>query len=186
MRSGVRATIAGVSVFSLDDLYTAGIGFDLAGAWLLGRGLLPSLPDLRQRSTVGGFENADVDAVADRADATMGFVALGVGFVLQAAGYVLSLLDVDVTTGSSAAAVAMGLCLLTLATSLAVARPLRRLILHRTLARLACVGYDGQPQSRDVEWLRAKGQALDIPAIVHTDGTPESDADYCVRVFGSE
>lgn len=44
-------------MLSLEDLFTVGIGQDVAGAYLLSRGLLASPGDLRVTETIGGMEN---------------------------------------------------------------------------------------------------------------------------------
>ena len=71
-------------MLSIEDLFLAGLGFDVAGAVLLGRSLLWSPADARRRTGMWiGFNAADLAAAArDRADAIFGIFGLATGFVL--------------------------------------------------------------------------------------------------------
>lgn len=84
-------------LFDVQQLFAAGIGFDLAGAGLLVKGLLSSPRDLALKS--GSYYNSNphlgVSVARDKVDALTGLVTLGVGFALQAIGYVV------VTAGAS-------------------------------------------------------------------------------------
>jgi hypothetical protein len=79
--------------FDIQQLFAVGIGFDIAGATLLARGLLASPHEIAIRSgTYMGYNaSVSVGAARDRIDALVGLVALGVGFTLQAAGYLIEL-----------------------------------------------------------------------------------------------
>ena len=91
--------------FSLSDLFVVGIGFDLAGAFMLAKGLLMS-----PRQMLGGGLNAAgqgyspatiYERARDFVDARTGICSLVVGFLLQAAGYLVLLsTDVNETTGA--------------------------------------------------------------------------------------
>jgi hypothetical protein len=79
-------------LLSIDDLFTAGAGLDIAGAILLGRGLLaaPTTMVGRAGSPFGGANyKALASEVEDRVDAVAGVAAIGAGFLAQATGYML-------------------------------------------------------------------------------------------------
>ena len=97
----------GVSIcdyLSLSDLFVVGIGFDLAGAFLLAVGLLTSAKQM----VAGGLNAAAMgyspETIHDRArdfvDARSGIASLLLGFLLQAVGYLILLgRDVNETPG---------------------------------------------------------------------------------------
>lgn len=66
----------------MEDLFVAGIGFDIAGAWLLARGLLASSDELalRTASLWGGNPAAVAGQIDDRIRGTIGVAALIAGF----------------------------------------------------------------------------------------------------------
>lgn len=74
----------------LQDLYTAGIGFDLGGAFLLARGLINSPAELIRLA--GSYWDSNkyqaLSVARNRLDAVAGVAGLGAGFLLQAVGYV--------------------------------------------------------------------------------------------------
>lgn len=101
----------------LQDLYTAGIGFDLGGAFLLARGLINSPAELSRLSgTYFDFNKFQAISVAkNRLDAVAGVSGLGAGFILQAVGYVTLVSRPHSTrTGLDEAFVAAAFALLTL------------------------------------------------------------------------
>jgi hypothetical protein len=73
----------------LQDFFTAGLGFDLGGAFLLARGLISSPAQLNQKA--GSFYGSNaylaVSVARDRIDALSGVSALAIGFLLQTVGY---------------------------------------------------------------------------------------------------
>lgn len=79
--------------FELEDLFTAGIGCDLGGAFLLARGLINRPAELTRLA--GSFWGSNsyqaVDVAKNRLDAIAGVSCLGVGFILQATGYIATL-----------------------------------------------------------------------------------------------
>jgi hypothetical protein len=85
--------------FSIDDLFTAGLGLDLAGAILLGFGLLVSPSDIARRSaTYLGYSAAEALSLArSRFDAISGLSSIAVGFPCQAAAYAAILGGVNVS-----------------------------------------------------------------------------------------
>jgi hypothetical protein len=78
---------------SLEDLFVAGIGFDLAGALLLARGLLVDPREfVRRASSAWGVSSVSIGSQANnRIDASFGAAGLVVGFLLQATGYEVTL-----------------------------------------------------------------------------------------------
>jgi hypothetical protein len=77
------------SYLSLADLFTAGLGFDVAGAGLIAYGLFLSPQGIAIRTTAWLGYNAE-EAVAlarGRVDAISGFLALGIGFICQGVAY---------------------------------------------------------------------------------------------------
>src|SRR5262245_54836778 len=85
--------LATQDVFVLQDLFAIGLGFDIAGAFLLALGLLVSPREIARRSAIyPGFNSALMASQArDRADGEIGLVSLVAGFVLQALAYALTL-----------------------------------------------------------------------------------------------
>jgi hypothetical protein len=72
-------------LFSYEDIFVAGIGFDIAGAVLVAKGLLLSSPSiLRLSSSYWGFSPPEVVArVEDKVSTYFGIGALLLGFLLQ-------------------------------------------------------------------------------------------------------
>jgi hypothetical protein len=71
------------------DLFMAGLGFDIAGAVFLARGLLASPANMARRRRMYSDFSAPlaVGQARDRVDGEVGVVALVGGFVCQAVGY---------------------------------------------------------------------------------------------------
>jgi hypothetical protein len=122
------------SFFSIDDLFTAGLGFDLAGACLLGIGLLVGPGEIFRRSgTFTGYNAANIVSLAkDRVDATAGFAAIILGFLCQGIGYAAIVWGAGAETGWRPALGAISAGLLAAALSFVVWRITR----HRRLVRL--------------------------------------------------
>jgi hypothetical protein len=97
-------------MFSLADLFTIGVGFDLLGGFFLGRGLLASPKEIVRRvgdkRFGGGSPALVVSQLQSRSDAVIGLVLLGLGFGLQASGYISVIGGATVQTGAGRAAVA--------------------------------------------------------------------------------
>lgn len=103
--------------FSVDDAFTVGVSFDLLGGYLLARGLLASPFDIARRTirptTWGrGFNEAEaVSHIHSRVDAQVGLSSLGLGFGLQAGGYVAAIAGAPIETGAARALVSVALAL---------------------------------------------------------------------------
>jgi hypothetical protein len=109
------------SYLDVQDFFTAGLGCDIGGAYLLAKGLLLGAPDLTRLS--GSFYDtnkyAAVSMARDKIDAMSGLAALGVGFLLQAIGYIDGLAGWGGTTTNSGEA-AVGALFLVLAIAVVV------------------------------------------------------------------
>ena len=78
-------------LFAVEDLFAVGLGLDIAGGYLVARGLLTDDADLATVRTFAGMgAQSTVARVQDRVDASFGLLYLGAGFALQAAGYAAS------------------------------------------------------------------------------------------------
>ena len=91
------------SLVSWSDVFVVGIGFDIAGAYLLAKGLLMSDRQVLglARSYYGGSPDQVVARVDDRIAGKVGVVALVVGFLFQLAGYVINVSIASATTSTS-------------------------------------------------------------------------------------
>jgi hypothetical protein len=76
-------------VFGLEDLFVVGLGFDIAGAWLVARGLIasPSELALRTASLWNGNPVTTASQIKDRMSGQLGLASLVLGFSLQGVGY---------------------------------------------------------------------------------------------------
>ncbi len=74
----------------LEDLFPLGLGFDIAGAYLLAKGLLLSPQQIRGLSgTFFGWNPREiVGRVDDKIAGTFGLLSLALGFLAQGVGYV--------------------------------------------------------------------------------------------------
>jgi hypothetical protein len=128
-------------IASIDDLFMAGIGLDVAGAYLLGRGLLtrPATIIRKSNSPYGGVSYATAAGqISDRVDAIAGIATLVAGFTVQAAAYIL-LIGFDLSGGRGwARAVAASACaVVTVAAALMVDRRTRWLRLRPQIIEYA-------------------------------------------------
>jgi hypothetical protein len=101
------------ALFSVDDAFTVGASFDLVGGYLLGRGLLASPSEIARRGgTYWGYNAAEtISQVKAGADARVGLTSLGIGFMLQAGGYVALIAGARVDTGAWRAIASVALSL---------------------------------------------------------------------------
>jgi hypothetical protein len=141
-----------VAIAGFNDVFAAGLGCDLAGAYLLAQGLLTSPTDAANRTAMSqnSFASWNVRAAEDRADGSAGVIALCTGFLLQALGYVLQIGGVSShTKGPSAAAVGIVCLAAGLATAFAFARVTRWPWTRSYLAELAHYDYGGRQDAPD-------------------------------------
>lgn len=171
--------------FGYEDLFLAGLGADIVGAYLVARGLLQPIPQL---ATAGGtmyaLERAKAPyAVEDRIRGTVGLVALVIGFLLQAAGYT------DILARHHALAYGKREALTGVGLALAIAlfvylfeRLVRPPWRDRLLIRVARFDHTGARLLREkplAHVLRSFGEQLGKSGL-----QDESDVAYCWRVFG--
>jgi hypothetical protein len=97
----------GVSVVAYSDVFAAGLGFDIAGAVLVAKGLITPANEYAGQvaQSRNSFAWARVRAATDYADGRAGVIALGGGFAFQALGYALSIGGVSANTKGSTASV---------------------------------------------------------------------------------
>lgn len=176
---------------SLQDVSAAGIGLDIAGAWLLGRGLLQQPKQVARRAMAEHGMNIDEAAaqIEDRADAQPGLMLLVLGFFLQALGYVLSLWiedggELGWRRGVMAAAFGLGAAAL----GLLVGGLGRERRIKRFAVRTARYVEPDDP-CPDVDWLASMGLALGFISIESDMRCDQSGSyihpeSYVRRVFG--
>lgn len=152
--------------FSVDDLFTVGVSFDLLGGYLLGRGLLATPLDIARRTQtlVGANPPEMVSQIEARADGQAGLIALLAGFLLQAAGYLALIAGVKVNTGGGRAALAALLALLAAVIAWLVIGRVRQRLLRRLVVDVARANpqTDNMEQYPDAQVLVSLGCHLGI------------------------
>jgi hypothetical protein len=130
-----------MGVFSIDDLFTVGVGFDLMGGYFLGRGLVAGVPEIVRRTESYWGSNAieRVSQLQAGADGVIGLVLLGFGFALQAAGYLALIGGAGFATGTGRALVAAGLMLAAALVALPVSRRIHGRLTRRFVRNAASV-----------------------------------------------
>ena len=169
------------SLFSYEDIFVAGIGFDIAGAYLLARGLIQSPPRiLILSSSFFGFNPAQVVArIEDKVSAYFGVSTLVLGFLAQLVGYVLDLALRSAPPASPARAyVAVGVAASAIAVVIGVYRSLRRPLGRRAIFDIAHFGTSGKQPDPYGHSLKALGTAFGYPTL-----ESESDQAYAKRVW---
>jgi hypothetical protein len=173
-------------VLSYEDLFVLGIGFDLAGAFLVARGLLATPIQIMRRSYVGGLGMEPflaVEAVAqarDRADGVVGMCALLLGFVLQGAGYGAVLSGAHVaTSGTTRTAIGSVLPLLAIVVTGLGTRRFRKRFVKRQCIMVASYDLRGEHVPPYGRRLMLLGAEIGEPA-----RAGERQVDYARRVFG--
>jgi hypothetical protein len=187
---GVRVGTVCVT-FSVEDLFTAGLGLDLAGAYLLALGLLREPWQIAYLGTWYGAMQQSSAAALDRVRAEFGASALGLGFGLQMAGALAVLDGAAVRTGRSEVVAGLVIGLGTFGLAMLAYWVLHRARLRRLVVQVAREtpwdrGGDIEPGDSHPPWLphlRALvqlGQELDLS--VRRAG--ESESGYAERVYG--
>jgi hypothetical protein len=175
---------------SVEDLFTAGLGLDLAGAILLALGLLREPWQIAYLGTWYGPMRQSSAAALDRVRAEFGAAALGFGFGLQTAGCLVVLGGATVHTGRSEVVAGFVIGLGAFGLVMLSYRAFHRARLRRLVVQVACEtpwdrGGDDEPGAHP-SWLphlRALvqlGQELDLSP--RRDG--EFEAEYAERVYG--
>ncbi len=169
-------------MFELTDLFAAGIGLDLAGAYLLALGLLQSPQRIRRRSTFGGlYPGGLIGDVENRSTARIGLTSLLAGFSLQAVAYVLQL-GFGPYPGHSGSRAVIGA--VSAAVPALVVIVFERATRHRRFNRLiVCVArerFEGPPGDPDLEMLAKVAEWRGEPR-----RASEDDDAFASRVFGT-
>lgn len=168
--------------FSYEDIFVAGIGFDIAGAFLLARGLLfLSAPEiLNLAASYYGWSPPEIVArVEEKVSTNIGVGALVLGFLFQLLGYVLDLALRNASPASLARAwwavsVAAIAILLTIVTYVLLLPPWRR----RLLLDIAHYDKSGKQPYPFGQYLKIFGAVIGSPAL---EG--ESEEAYAKRVW---
>lgn len=171
-------------LLALEDVFVGGLGFAVAGAYLLGRGLLPSPGALARRSRPD--DAAIVAAAQARVDALTGLIALALGFALHALGFVLVVGGAGPGERGVEGALVAVLCAAAGAGAvLAVWKGVRERATRSLLIEVArhdpLTGERGSRPAADR--LRAFGHELGYPLGLD-EATPDGAAVYARRVFG--
>jgi hypothetical protein len=172
------------NLVSWSDVFAIGIGFDIAGAYLLAKGLLMSDEQVLglARTYWDGSPDQVVARVDDRIAGATGLVGLVAGFIFQLAGYFISSSIAEVSQATSfmrgVATVVFAIgAIAVVAIAYVIARPGQR---RRLLIRLA--RYDQHSRLQPLPYgfyLLTFGRAARMPP--PRDG--ESQADYAKRVW---
>jgi hypothetical protein len=177
-----------MDVFTVADLFLIGLALDLAGAFILARGILGSPSIIVVAST--SFWNSNpllgVQGAEDRVDGRFGVGVLLSGFTLQAVGYFLDLaLSPSETTGICEALVALSMAVVAGGFAMLAWRVARPRLMKETLIEMARFEAKrvNEPPARSehpsAERLAWYGRTW------RQDGREgESDEDYAARVFG--
>jgi hypothetical protein len=177
---------------NLNELFALGLGFDIGGAYYLGRGLLASPKEIVRRST--SFYNVSgplaLSYTEDRADGLIGFGALGLGFFIQIAGYVLAAGGTASGAANASAAVfAISAAFVGAGAVFLAHRYLYRRIIRRTLSDVVMFQPRTGERGEHASWvlvytigreLKEPLSALEAGALQGGDGA----ARYARRVFG--
>jgi len=170
-------------VISYQDIFAVGIGLDIAGAFLLAKGLLLSTRQIRNLSaTYFDFSGPEVVArVEDKVSTQIGVAALGLGFMCQLTGYVLgALLSSNPPPSVLRAGAVIALALLAIGVvllgySIVLPHSRRRLLID-------FASYDGQGRKHDHPYggylLILGTLGINVPSL-----KDESQMDYAKRVW---
>ena len=169
----------------IDDIFTAGLGFEMAGAYLLARGVLSGPREMARRA-VSYYDFSAPLALAearDRVDGNAGIFGLVGGFALQVAGYVAALAGGENGHGSGRAAVAAAIAALAAAVALGIWRLAREAAVRRTLVTISSFDERGNTRRPSAARLRVFGAELgEEPR--PDERTPAGATEYARRVFG--
>jgi hypothetical protein len=179
------------SGFTVEDFFTLGLGFDLAGAVLLGLGLLRSPAQIAWTGTWFGVGDLRAAAIEDRVRAEFGGLALVVGFGLQLFGALAILYGATIDTGWDAVVVGAVTGAAGVVIVIGAYRGLRRQRLRKLLVRVARAIPSGRsdagetPEESRSDWLphgpelRKMGERAGFPAVTEDEPLPY----YLRRVF---
>jgi hypothetical protein len=170
------------------DLFSAGTGFDVAGAYLLARGLLVPSAKLADRiaKTRNTLGNLNVFRAEDRANGEIGVASLCFGFFLQAVAYTLEIGGLHAHTGGGwAAAVSVGCAIAAIATTATVARAFVPRRTRKYLIDVARWDKRGRwHELPDADELYDYGQMIDFSPLPDEFVDDQGLEKYAKRVFG--
>jgi hypothetical protein len=168
---------------SFEDVFVIGIGFDIAGAYLLAKGLLLSSRQiLRLSSSYFDFNPAQVVArVDDKVSTTLGLTSLVIGFLCQLAGYVGTLALAAPSSVSAGRGVAAAILAVVTIGAVLLTHRLALPYLRRQLL-LDIAHYDNSGKRQEIPYgfylLHLGAQAhMALPK------ENESQSDYALRVW---
>lgn len=179
---------ARMGCFVIEDLFAVGLGFDIAGAYLLARGLLAAPAEIARRSIgLPGFDPLLViNQARDRVDGRIGLFALLSGFFLQAVAYTLTLGGLGGGDGSLGRAIVAGaLCALAAALVLLPWKATKERLLFRTLVGVARFNYEQRPMTES-DKPYAGTLAFFAEELGYRIQAGESVPAFAKRVFGVE
>lgn len=180
-------------MLSVSDLFTVGLGIDVAGAYLLARGLLASPAVMaRRRKRWSDFNPSLAVAQAeDKVDAMFGLSALGIGFFIQTVGYVLTLAGIGGATGGSAALFGIALAVIAAALILVGHRYARTRGVKTQLIRIAMFssarsGDEERLEKPSAQQLYYYGVEMGVDPLPDESAAREAEGyvAYARRVFG--
>jgi len=171
-------------VLASEDLFLVGLGFDIAGALVLARGVLMRLPAISRlgaRKAVVPLDHAAA-LLRSRAEAEVGVVLLCGGFAVQAVGYGLTL-----SLGASSPSVLKALVGVALGlASLGAGLGLAKLTIKRRLKRLALRFAQTDPTTGIAAGAPSATQlGFFGKALGYEPSADETSDDYALRVFGA-
>lgn len=163
------------------DLFALGLGLDIAGGYLVARGLLKSDVDMATSRTWAGIgAQSTLAEASDRVDAGFGLTFLSFGFVLQAVGYLTTAAGVDAgPTGAGPAVAFIGTAAATVLVGLGVHRRFAARRVRVTALRVLQLDGSGVPRARPA------GDDLMDFGIEYGDDPREGEsyAEYALRVW---
>jgi hypothetical protein len=171
---------------SVEDLFVVGISCDIAGAYLVSRGLISSPVQIARRTVAlwGGNRRTAIEQAEDRVRGQFGLGALVFGFGLQAVAYLLTIAGSNEGShDTSRVVVAAALAILPGMLVLGVERAFRQHLLRRNLIGLARWNAD---ERREEALPSAKILAGFADELGHPRRSDEPDATYALRVFEIE
>lgn len=182
-------------LFSITDLFMVGLGFDIAGAVLLLRGLLLSPGAIAALQTYHGINvGATLERAENRIDGFYGGFGLVAGFVLQAVGYAAELSGVEGATGTGRLVVALVLGTASALSVFLLYFATKEKALKKTLVAIARSrkGTGNAGDEKRPGWTREK--VVTLVKLGEGKGWPRLDTDedgiarvnYVRRVFGVE
>ena len=181
------------------DLFMAGLGFDIAGAFFLARGLLASSIDMARRRRMYSDFSAPlaVGQARDRVDGEVGFFGLMTGFILQAIGYELAPFMKAEPRGSAVTVIVGAACTIATVVSVILVRRAAEPRVRRRLVDLAHYGTGYVRAERlslpSAVQLSHYGREYGIPmtsdekaTITEMEEAQNGHVKYALRVFGVE